>query len=84
MQVIPEEFAYIFCDRKQTEIMFIDHDDGKRYCCDIHFSDSNINEITVGEKWYNFIRGKNLKKGDTVVFVFMIDNPHNLHVTLAN
>jgi hypothetical protein len=64
--------------------MFIDHNDGKRYCCDIYFSESNMSEITIGKKWHNFITGKKLKIGDMVVFVFMVDNPHNLHITLAN
>jgi hypothetical protein len=83
MQVIPQQFSFIFCDRNQTEIMIIDHDDGKRYCCDIYFSETNIIEITIGEKWYKFIGGKSLKIGDILVIVLMIDNPHNLHVTLA-
>ncbi|PNY04916.1 hypothetical protein L195_g001348 [Trifolium pratense] len=77
---IPRENCFIFINRNQPKIMLIDHFNGDRYPCDIHFGATNMEDISIGNGWEEFLRTKEVKKGDVVYLLLYGDNPHNIHV----
>jgi hypothetical protein len=73
--------AYVFVDRKQEKIMIIDENTQERYPCQINL---NVDKISVGEGWNQFVITKELEIGDTIGCILYDDNPHNVHVFLAD
>jgi hypothetical protein len=74
VQVIPGGYSDLFFNRNQTEIKLIDHDMKTRLSCELYLSKSDLKQMYVGKGWYEYIRSRDLKKGDTVLVVLMLDN----------
>jgi hypothetical protein len=64
--------------------MLIDHDMKTRLSCELYLSKSDLKQMYVGKGWYEYIRSRDLKKGDTVLVVLMLDNPYNVHVAVVD
>ncbi|KAK2402278.1 hypothetical protein QL285_051813 [Trifolium repens] len=79
---IPGEFSFIFFNRNQCEIKVIDQENGERYACDIHFGINNMDGIYVGNGWSDYLKARDLKKGDWLFLSLFGDNPHNLHAVV--
>jgi hypothetical protein len=84
VQVIPGGYSDLFFNRNQTEIKLIDHDMKTRLSCELYLSKSDLKQMYVGKGWYEYIKSRDLKKGDTVLVVLMLDNPHNIHVAVVD
>jgi hypothetical protein len=82
MQKIPEEISFVFLNRNQREIMVIDQENCERYSCDIHFGMNNMDGIYVGKGWSDYLKARDLKKGEWLFVSLFGDNPHNLHVVV--
>jgi hypothetical protein len=84
LQVIPEDYHYIFVDRNQKNIVLKDEDVFNDYLCDIFFLEENGLQISVGSGWYDYIRVRKLNEGDTLLFVLSDGHPENIHVSVVD
>jgi hypothetical protein len=84
LQVIPEEYHYIFVDRNQNSLILKDEDTFQDYSCDINFREENGLQICVGRGWYDYIRVNKLNEGDTLLFVISDGHPESIHVTVVD
>ena len=82
-QQLPQKVVKDCLMAGHEEIILFDSDVGKKYHCVLHFSQREYCiERFIGRGWYDFVRDRELKKGDRVGFSLRVPSAEQLLVTV--